>query len=329
MRPEFFSLPSPRPEPSPAFYRDFISKATAKQKRSVEAQFLWARDSTAELEKHVIFPIVDLPDFHAPSDPSKITDDQIEAAATATRRHWGLGDGVIRDVIKLLETKGCVVVSGFVQCDAIDAFSRWTYKGRPLIVVNFRSVSAARRRIDAAHELGHLVLHKNVDKRFLSLSARTHRLIEGQAFRFASAFLMPVATFQPSVPSVSLDALLLAKPQWHLSVAAMLHRATELNMVNPEKAKRLWINLTRRGWRKNEPLDDILPMEQPMILARALRTLQETDYTRLEKASAATGLELDDFERFASLSSGTLRRVETYDLRLAVRDNLEISVGSS
>jgi Zn-dependent peptidase ImmA (M78 family) len=171
-------------------------------------------------------------------------------------------------VTKLVESKGCVVVSGF-ESQAIDAFSQLTRNGRPLIFINCREVSPAHLRLDVAHELAHLIMHKRVDPRFVDLNPDTHKLIERQAFRFASAFLMPEATFRKSVPHVSLDSLLLVKTQWQLSVAAMLRRAEDLGMVDAVIARNLWINLTRRGWRKYEPLDDLISLDEPQVLKNA------------------------------------------------------------
>lgn len=52
----------------------------------------------------------------------------------------------------------------------------------------------------------------------------------------------------------------------------MVSRASQLGMLNEEEAKRLWINLGRRGWRQREPLDD-LPCEKPRLLAKVADAL--------------------------------------------------------
>ena len=319
--PEFFFIESPRPEPYAAFLRNFISKTSNKELRAVEHRFLWIRDAVDYIEELVVLPPLDLPDFSAPSDPREIEAEQIDKAATALRRHWGFGDGVIQDVIKLVESKGCIVVSGLVWSEGIDAFSMPTKDGRPFIVISFHDSKAPRRRLDVAHELGHLVLHRHVDKRFLQMNPDTHRLVENQAFRFASAFLMPEVTFRNSVPHITLDTLLLAKPQWRLSVGAMLHWAQDLKMIEPETAKRLWINLNRRGWRKEEPFDELVPLEKPQLLANALRTVRDSDDISLQLLCRKLGLYPRDLERYAGMDEGELALGPVADFRMSLKEN--------
>lgn len=311
--PAFFTIPPPAAELAPLFFRHFKSKTTRKQLNAVRRKILWLRELVSALESIVVLPNVDIPDFSAPSDPRLISNDQIEAAATALRRAWGLGDGVIVEIVKLVEGKGCIVASGLVESATIDAFSLWTTTGRPLVAINCREVSASHVRFDVAHELGHLVLHRRVDRRFIEMNPETHKLIESQAFRFAGAFLMPESTFRRSVPYVSLDSLLLIKPQWQLSVAAMLHRAQDLNMVERQSAQNLWMNLTRRGWKKAEPLDEAITRDDPKLLKNALLTARDSGDAAIGALSRSLGISRCDYERFAGLSPGELGANSIYD----------------
>lgn len=322
--PDFFSLPQPTDDPFPLFFRHFRSKTSAKQLAAVKRQALWIRDLVARLEETVELPPVAIPDFHPPSDPRMITDEKIEEAATALRRAWEFGDGVIVEVTKLVENKGCLVVAGLVESSSIDAFSKWTCNGRPLLFVNCRDVSAAHTRLDVAHELGHLVMHRSVDPRFVDLNPDTHKLIEHQAFRFASAFLMPEGTFRKSVPYVSLDNLLLVKTQWQLSVAAMLRRAEDLRMMSPAIARNLWINLGRRGWRKTEPLDDLIVREEPKMLQNALLAVKEGTTSSIATVSARTGLQRTDLERYARLPEGGLASDVVLDFDFFSPDQVQV-----
>lgn len=322
--PDFFALQAPANDVTPLFFRHFRSKATAKQLAAVRRQTIWLRDVVAAAEISVSLPKVDIPDFEPPVDPREITDAQIEQAATSLRREWGFGDGVIVEVTKLVESKGCVVVSGLVESQAIDAFSQLTRNGRPLIFINCRQVSAAHLRLDVAHELAHLIMHKRVDPRFVDLNPDTHKLIERQAFRFASAFLMPEATFRKSVPYVSLDSLLLVKTQWQLSVAAMLRRAEDLGMIDAVIARNLWINLTRRGWRQHEPLDDLITRDDPQVLKSAFVTMQRLRNGAITALSQKTGLPPADFERFAGLPENELVGGVVRDFDYFTRESIEL-----
>ena len=102
--------------------------------------------------------------------------------------------------------------------------------------------------------------------------AQDFKLIENQAHHFGGAFLFPAKSFQREVWGLSLDSFRSLKPTWKVSIAAMISRASQLDLIDDEAAKRLWINLGRRGWRQLEPLDD-LPCEQPRLWAKAAEAL--------------------------------------------------------
>lgn len=306
--PEFFALPGPEPEPSPAFFRQFKSKVRPKHRAGVERLRLWVRDAVSAVEERVVFPALDIPNFHPPSDPRDIDFAQIESAAAALRDCWGFGKGAIREIVKLVESKGCIVISNLfeMKTEAMDGFSWWSHKGRPFIVVGCRDVSGPHRIFDVAHELGHLILHRNIDKRFLDMTPQTHKLIETQAFRFGSAFLMPAETFQRSIPTVSLDTLLLVKPQWFLSVQAMLQRARDLAMVDEPTYVRMRKLLAFRGWLKAEPGDAEIPLEEPELFANALRTLKKSEVDGITDLRQRVGFYSQEFARYSGLSAQEL-----------------------
>lgn len=306
--PEFFMLPEPEPEPSPAFFRQFKSKVRAKHRAAVEVLRVWVRDSVAAVEDRVVLPEQQIPNFFPPSDPRELSNEQIEQSAKALRDYWGFGGGAIREIVKLVESKGCIVIANLFDdpSEVMDGFSWWSHKGRPFIVIGCRDVKGPHRIMDVAHELGHLILHRNVDKRFLELNTDTHRLIETQAFRFAGAFLMPADTFRRSVPTVTLDTLLMAKSQWFLSVQAMLQRARDLEMIDSESFVRQRKLLIYRGWLKNEPGDDAVPLEEPRLLGNALVTLKKSEPDSMVTLRQCVGFYAPEFERYAGLNDRDL-----------------------
>jgi len=326
--PDFFARPAPEAEPTPVFFRHFRSKTNAKQLASVDRQLAWLRDFVSTLEQYVVLPAVNIPDFSPPSDPRNLTESEIEQSAAELRRQWGFRDGVIRDVVKLVENNGCIVVNELVKAEAIDAFSLWSRKGRPVIVVGCRSVSGVHRRVDVAHELGHLLLHKNIDKRFLHLNPDTHKTVEDQAFRFARAFLMPAETFRRSLSYVTLDTLLLQKQHWHLSVAAMIKRAVDLDMIDESAERNFWIKRSRRKWTKSEPFDDLIPPEEPRLLGNALRALKAADPENLAGLCEEVGLYGTDLARFCGMNEDDVSPGYVNDRDLPLVDTQQRSLGS-
>ena len=78
--------------------------------------------------------------------------------------------------------------------------------------------STEHSRFDAAHELGHLILHKHG-------GPHQGRGAETEANWFASCFLMPTEDVAARVRGVTaLDELVKAKKRWGVSVAALAYR---------------------------------------------------------------------------------------------------------
>lgn len=319
--PSFFAREPARQHLTPVFFRQFRSKTVPRDRLKAERQLSWVQDVVRHIEKYVVLPPINVPDISPPSDPREISNDDIEKAAQSVRRSWGLGDGVLPNVIGLLESHGCIVVRDLVDGqDCIDGFSQWEMLGRPFVVVDCRGLSPAHRRSDAAHELGHIVLHKNVDKRFLNLNPHTHKLIEEQAFRFGAAFLLPATTFKGAVQTVALDTLLWLKPKLKASVALMLSRAIQLQMVLPEQSKRLWINLNRRGWKAHEPFEDRIALEEPLLLRNAILRMRDSVPGSVSLLCTETGLYPSDVARYCNTEENDIG-VESPTFTVTVRED--------
>lgn len=167
-----------------------------------------------------------------------------EAAATILRQHWGLGILPIENMIHLLEVKGIKVFSIDEKNYEIDAFSLWK-NGTPFIFLNTQK-STERSRFDAAHELGHLVLHKHEHLK--------RKEVELEANEFASAFLMPkesVLNFETQY--LTIGSLIEMKKTWITSVAALVIRLHKLGRIKDWQYRTLCITIAERGLRTKEP----------------------------------------------------------------------------
>lgn len=72
-----------------------------------------------------------------------------------------------------------------------------------------------------------------------------------------------------SLYAPTLNAFRYLKQHWLVSISALIHRSEDVGLIDPEQAKRLWIAMARRGWRRDEPLDDVIPVEEPRLLRTA------------------------------------------------------------
>lgn len=75
------------------------------------------------------------------------------------RNHWGIGERPIGNMVHLLEAKGVRVFSLTERSRRIDAYSLWL-EGIPFVFLNTMK-TAEHGRTDAAHELGHLLMHRH------------------------------------------------------------------------------------------------------------------------------------------------------------------------
>jgi Zn-dependent peptidase ImmA (M78 family) len=171
--------------------------------------------------------------------------------------------------------------------------------------------SAFRTRFNVCHELGHLVLHKNVSPP--EFADKNHfKVIEAQADRFAAAFLTPATTFSQEIRKPSLDGFRALKPRWKTSIKQMIHRAQDLDIISREEARSLYINYNRRRWNTQEPLDDTENIEEPRLVRRVFEAVIENSIIDRSQITAALPFNPDEVEELASLPHGYLDEESAY-----------------
>lgn len=216
------------------------------------------------------------------------------AAAKLVRAHWGLGEQPIGNLIYLLEAHGVRVFSLTEDCEEVDAFSFW-HHGTPFMCLNTRK-TAEHSRFDAAHELGHLVMHRYG-------GSPRGRQEELEANRFASAFLMPREDVLASAPRFpSFESLVIAKKRWNVSVAALNYRLHQIDAISEWHYRELCIDISKYG-RKREPNPS--PREHSQVLAKAFNMLRHDGVSRADVARELC-LHLEDLEAlmFRLVTSG-------------------------
>jgi len=217
------------------------------------------------------------------------------AAARTVREVWALGEQPISNMIKLLESKGIRVFSLAENTKTVDAFSCWR-NAVPYIFLNtFKS--AERSRLDAAHELAHLILHRHG-------GPRQGRDAEMEANIFASSFLMPIADVRSRLPFVSrLDDLIAAKKRWGVSTAALAYRLHKLRILSDWQYRMFCIQINQKGYGTHEP--DSLPREESVVWKKVFTELWSD---RISKRQVAADLHLphDELENLVFGLTGSI-----------------------
>jgi Zn-dependent peptidase ImmA (M78 family)/DNA-binding XRE family transcriptional regulator len=216
-------------------------------------------------------------------DLSYETDPDI--AAFSLRQFWGLGEKPIGNLLGLLETNGVRIFSLSENTASVNAFSFWRDEKPFVFLNNFKTAESSI--FDAAHELGHLVMHKHGDP-------KETRSAEREANSFASAFLMPANDVKARMPRrVTVDTILKAKLRWRVSAMAMAYRLNALGLLSDWQYKSSCIELGKRGYRSAEP--DGIDRETSVIWRKVLSQLWVEKTTKNDIAKDLN-LPLDELE---------------------------------
>lgn len=251
----------------------------------------------AWVDKRFSLPTPDLPDLR--------TDDPISVADSA-REYWGIGAKPIPRLIPLLETKGVRVFTLAEKNKNVDAFSCWM-NGIPYIFLNtFKS--AERSRFDAAHELGHLLMHRH--------SPSGHANGEREADMFAAAFLMPQDDLIGHLPRVhSLQQLVEKKERWGVSVAALARTAFNNGLVSDWHYRELCRQMSTLGYRTSEPRERT--PERSSVWPKILEILWKEGITKAHIAKDLN-LPLDEIEALVGPLVATGQEYESVYGKLSV-----------
>jgi Zn-dependent peptidase ImmA (M78 family)/DNA-binding XRE family transcriptional regulator len=202
-------------------------------------------------------------------------DSSPEAAARALRQEWALGERPITNMVHLLEAKGVKVFSLSENTRTVDAFSLWRSE-RPYVFLNMMK-TPEHSRFDAAHELGHLVLHRH--------GGPKGRRAEDQANLFASSFLMPAGDVVATIPRVhTIHQVVEAKKRWKVSAMALIHRLHKVGALSPWQYRMFCIQAADLGYRTAEPFS--IAREQSVVWQKVLTALWKERVTKDDIAQA-------------------------------------------
>ena len=243
------------------------------------------------LDSGIRLPTPNIPLFDDMDQENQYSLDQIEYIAARVRRFWKLGDGPINNMVALLESQGAIVCRFEIGSEKIDAFSCWV-DGRPYVILGSDKGSAVRSRFDAAHELGHLILHRHVSEDDMLLKTTRDR-IEREANMFAGAFLLPRALLFREFYSTRANHLKGLKQRWLVSMQAIAHRARDIGAIDDNQYVSFRIQMTKRKELSKEPLDDVIPVERAGLLYNAWKKLVEVGRLPELDSSETMGISLE------------------------------------
>lgn len=299
------------------FPKDFFHKSDFNS--SVENTFFRANSSTSKKEMKIqevhstlisevydyLSQFVNFPELDLPKDFSK----DPELAAKQLREHWNLGLGPINNVIHTLEQNGIIVTSYSSDQLKIDAYCQHQLingEDRFIVVLTNDKNSFARRQFNASHELGHICLHKE-NLIVEELSAEEFSTMEKEANQFASAFLLPKDSFLADLYyPTDLEYYVEMKKKWKVSVGMMIVRAYTLGVISYNQYQHLNRKLSTKGWKKKEPLDNVLLMKRPQAINKALELIVYNDIISGPQLVNQLGYTASDLQKILDVESNVL-----------------------
>jgi Zn-dependent peptidase ImmA (M78 family)/transcriptional regulator with XRE-family HTH domain len=282
------------------FFRSIGTRSNRiNQALDVKTKWLW--EIIGFVSHHIKLPTANLPDVGAPANGEEYSLSEVEEIATRVRRHWQLGDGPIANVTALFETHGIIVTRFELGSDEIDAFSCWVRR-RPYVLLGSDKKSCCRSRYDAAHELGHLLLHRHIGQEDLE-HKHTREQLEHEANMFAGAFLLPRQSIFREFYSTRMKHLEGLKQRWRVSIQAIAHRCRDIGIIDEYQYVLFRKTISHNRWQKNEPLDDVIPMEQPEWLLKCWKLLIEKNKVRDVGVEDEIGFSLDLVARLFGYAS--------------------------
>lgn len=252
---------------------DFYHRALAKAKpRDVKA--MHAQCDIFDLRIDRLLNFADAPEDRLPELDIRDFGKDPEKASAEARRSMGVEAGPIPSLVKVIERCGGIVIDLGLDVEGVDALCRWVPALPKLFFIN-GARPADRIRFSLCHELAHTILHFGRDL--------DPKAAEVQADAFASAFLMPADQIRRDFKGkVTLADLAAVKRKWRVSMQAAAFRARALNVISESSYKWICIQMSRKGWRKAEPVT--IPGETPRTFTRLLKLHEESGFTRLELA---------------------------------------------
>ncbi len=216
-------------------------RAYTRKSISAKATFAAALDSLVVSNRNVFD--FDIFDVVAPADPT--------GTALRVRDILGLRRGPIASMVDVLD-KLNVAQFGFLDTSKSSVgVSSWILD-KPIVLINQVPRSRQRDHWTLAHELGHLLLHKDCDENFVGSNEA-----EAQANDFASAFLMPPGDFDKFLPkSPNFTLLRQVKQDWHVSLQAILVQMKLRGLLADWQYRDAFKKIGAYGWRTIEPEDN-------------------------------------------------------------------------
>jgi Zn-dependent peptidase ImmA (M78 family)/transcriptional regulator with XRE-family HTH domain len=214
-----------------------------------------------------------------------------EEIASLVRRTWMMPNGPVKNLIDFVERAGVLIFVCDFPDGKVDGVTM-AVKGMPPCIFLSKNQPADRMRFSLAHELGHLIMHRQPSPS-----------MEDEANKFAAAFLMPSKDIYYDLKYASIKSLAALKPVWKVSIAALLYRSITIGAITKSQGDYMWRQLSSMGFRLREPSELDFPHESAALTTDVLEVhMEDLGYSH-EEMMSTLGLVATDFRKLYQLES--------------------------
>ncbi|MGB4660119.1 MAG: XRE family transcriptional regulator [Mobilitalea sp.] len=257
------------------YFRSLAATSNKERLAQIERIRLFA-NIVCTIAEYIEFPSLSLYEL---KDSDEI---DVEKLADSIRHAWGINNNQpIQNIIDEMERHGIIVTDVFADSAKIDAYSQVLQierKPMAIVILGTDKENAFRRNFSAAHELGHILLddYFNVN----DLTKLEYKEMEETMHRFAGALLIPSEAYKNDLMTsskVDLNLYIQLKRKYHVSAAALIVRAKNLDIITQNQYQYLMKQLSQKGYRTAEPFDKETPLVKPRYIKQAMKMIIEED----------------------------------------------------
>lgn len=231
--------------------------------------------------------------------------------AAIIKHVWNVPCGPVHNITYMIERAGIIIIPMDFGTMKMDGFCHASYDGIPPIIFINKNLSIDRYRFSLMHELGHLLMHR------VPTEGQ-----ENEANAFAASFLIPDEDIKRDFTiRFSLQRFAELKKKWGVSMQALIYKAWSLGKITDRGLKYYQIEMSKRGYRRNEPVELDNFKESPSSLSQLIKVhLDQLGYSMAELCEI-TNMYEDELRAMYGLTEKTkvkLKLVSNHDIHQVV-----------
>ena len=272
----FLTQPTRIADPAGTHFRSYKVPKRDQAKAAAEANFI----------SHILNTLLEPLNAVGPVNVPRVNANQFgttphargAGAARFIREQWNL-NGPVENIVGRIEEAGVFYAPMPADLEKIDGITLDRSDERPSVTLLSTSVTQARQRFTAAHELGHIVMDSTTP-----LTADDD--VEERAHAFASYLLLPFEQVRDDLTGITprhIDRLYSIATTWGVSPKATVEAAARNGAISRDQRRRWYQVLNGPEGKAADLLPSPYPV-QPVAVKRLLDAYRGAQWTAADLA---------------------------------------------